>query len=130
MRWLSAAAAAAGSPCTPGSVYVRSILSGFIQMMLVLSMDLGVARNTVKKHGLRGGRSSSEAQKQTCSMQEIMEATIIHGAIASIGLEVCFVSDIIRGASGISGVLNLFMEMALRCFFEWGGGGRGAGGSV
>jgi hypothetical protein len=30
-------------------------------------------------------------------MQEIMEATIIHGAIASIGLEVCFVSDIIRG---------------------------------
>jgi hypothetical protein len=73
-------------------------------MMLVMSMDLGVARNTVKKHGLRGGRSSSEAappphklRSRPGSMQEIMEATIIHGAIASIGLEVCFVSDIIRG---------------------------------
>jgi hypothetical protein len=30
-------------------------------------------------------------------MQAIMEATIIHGAIASTGLEVCFVSDIIQG---------------------------------
>jgi hypothetical protein len=53
MRWLSAAAAA-GSPCTPETVYMRSILSGFIQMMLVMSMDFGVARNTGKKHGLRG----------------------------------------------------------------------------
>lgn len=73
-------------------------------MMLVMSMDLGVARNTVKKHGLRGGRSSSEAappphklRSRPDSMQEIMEATIIQGAIASIGLEACFLSDIIRG---------------------------------
>lgn len=73
-------------------------------MMLVMSMDLGVARNTVKKHGLRGGRSSSEAappphklRSRPGSMQEIMEATIIQSAIASIGLEACFVSDIIRG---------------------------------
>jgi hypothetical protein len=72
-------------------------------MILVMSMDLGVARNTVKKHGLRGGRSSSEAapppklRSRPGSMREIMEATIIHGAIASIGLEVCFVSDIIQG---------------------------------
>jgi hypothetical protein len=71
-------------------------------MMLVMSIDLGVARNTVKNHRLRGGSSNSEAappppklRTTPGSMQEIMEATIIHGAIASIGLEVCFVSDII-----------------------------------